>query len=638
MKMPDPLEKTIHFIRDKFWLYPDTYFFGEQSYIKRIFRMYNELRPISHYILFSIFLLFVMLYLASNITLLIRADNNTLIEGILVGIDEAGNMNSIQKVNPLIVTNIQIEKDLSELIYESLVTVDIDGKVNYKLAETIAVNEAGDNYRVKLREDIYWHDGEKFTTKDVKTTFEALERLDNNFATRTIYSNIANKKIRFIPIEGDDYRFEFQLDGAVPNFYELISFKILPAKYIADMNQYNALSSDYYINKNPIGTGMYKLNNAGSDFVLLSRFDDYYEKDKIPKIENIKLKFYLDEESLLHALTSGQVHSVAGFSSNTLKRIKSIQNLNAYYTGPIYTQYYGLYFNLSENGPPIFKNIDIRRAISSAINRDYIINILEGEAIEAEGPISKSSFAFTPTIDTKECKMMQESQLCQTNASDFRCKCITRYRYNPNLTNKLLDDAGWILDTKDLFRKKDGKVLEFLILSLDNVDRNKIVDSISSDLREVGIKANIIRKPYLELVNDYILPRHYEALLFAMTTFIDPDRYEFFHSSQITYPGLNIGAYKSEEETVKIDENKQVIKVPEVDYRLEKGRRILDEKARIEEYYEFQRIIGNEVPVVFLYHPILNYVVNQRVKGINLSNTNNLEGRFNGISDWYIKL
>lgn len=613
--MYNPFEKIIYVLRDFFWNYPDKIFFTKQSLTWSFFTFYLRLRPFSHVIFSTVVLILVALLLSRDITSIVSADTNTLIEGVLVGVDENGNKNTIQKVNPLVLTNIQIEKDLNELIYEPLVEVDQNNQVNNILAETIAANERGDNFRFKLREDVYWHDGSQFTARDVQATFELLERLDSDSSTKTIFSTVANKRIKYIPIEGDNFRFEFQLEGVIPNFYELISFKIMPAKYIEQLNSRNIFSVEEFINSNPIGTGKFKLKGATEDEISLRSNLEYYQKNRIPQIDTLIFRFFVEEGSLIKALKNGQIHSVAGLSSNSLSEIKPERNIRIHKTDVIYNQYYALYFNLSENGSANLKDLNMRKAISSSINRKYIIDVLEDEAEEAFGPIAKNSFAFSD---------------------------VKRYGYNEEETIRILNESGWILNEGNEYRTKDGNTLEFNMLAIDNVDRNKVSDSIAQDLKKVGIKLNVERKSNRELINEHILNRNFELLLYSMTTFVDPDRFELFHSSQITHPGLNLSSYTSAEKTIEVvtnDEGKNETQtVPEVDSRLEKARGILDEKVRKGHYDEFQRIIAEEIPVVFLYHPKLNYSANKRVRGVDLTQAKSLEERFDNIDNWYIQL
>lgn len=615
MNIIRPLEQILYFIRDGLWNYPDTIFFGRNSFIKQSYKIYLSLRPISHVILALFILIFPTSAIAASTKTFVRNDRDTLIEGVLVGIKENGELNSIQKVNPLVVSNIQIEKDLNNLIYESLVEVDVFNQHQNILVESIATNDRGDNYRIKLKENVFWHDStnentHKLTTADVQATFDMLEQLDNNPSTRSIYTKIANKRIKFLPV--DEYRFEFQLEGAIPNFYELISFKILPAKYLQEVNLNNILTNEPFINRSPIGTGPFKLRSADKETISLVRNDDYHEEEKVSRIKNIRFRFFSDEDSLVDALKGGQIHSAAGLSTDGLVKLNNIKTINSYKTDKIYTQYYALYFNLAEQGPLIFKDRKMRQAISSAINRREVIDSIEGEGGESFGPIGQNSFAF---VD------------------------ISRFNFNKEISNKLLEELGWKRLPNEEYRIKDGKILEFSMSALDNIDRNKVSKTIAADLKDVGIKLNLDIKSNSDLINQNVLPRSFDTLLFSVNTFIDPDRFEFFHSSATTHPGLNIASYISEEKTVRVnDETKSAERAPEVDVKLERGRSFIDEAKRKEEYASFQNIIANEVPMVFLYHPILNYNVNLRVKGVDIKNANTLEERFKDIYKWEISL
>jgi len=63
---------------------------------------------------------------------------------------------------------------------------------------------------------------------------------------------------------------------------------------------------------------------------------------------------------------------------------------------------------------------------------------------------------------------------------------------------------------------------------------------------------------------------------------------------------------------------------------------LMDRSKRKEQYIEFQQILAEEKPVVFLYHPIYFYCVNQRVKNIDFKGLVNLEDRFDNVLAWKI--
>ena len=73
-------------------------------------------------------------------------------------------------INPIMNEHCEIK----HLLFDSLVKLDKDGKAVPSLAESWTYDEATMTYTFKLRSDVKWHDGEKFTAQDVKFTIAAI--------------------------------------------------------------------------------------------------------------------------------------------------------------------------------------------------------------------------------------------------------------------------------------------------------------------------------------------------------------------------------------------------------------------------------------------------------------------------------
>ena len=110
-------------------------------------------------------------------------------------------------------------------------------------------------------------------------------------------------------------------------------------------------------------------------------------------------------------------------------------------------------------------------------------------------------------------------------------------------------------------------------------------------------------------------------MLFGEILGVDPDPYAFWHSSQIDENGLNLANFKNSE----------------ADNLLEKARKEAEESKRAEYYSKFQDILIKEIPSIFLYNPKYNYVVSNKIKGIDLIRIVTPTDRLNGIASWYIK-
>lgn len=157
-------------------------------------------------------------------------------------------------MNPLLSNNRNVQ-EISRLLYEPLLALD----QNYKLQPALATewSKTGDTmYVLKLRENVKWQDGSKFTANDVQFTIDRLKD------TPSIYSyNV----IHVVGVEViDDYTIKINLDAKVPFFEYNLIFPIL------NRNSYeNQDFATTEINKAPLATGMYKIDtNEGNTITL----------------------------------------------------------------------------------------------------------------------------------------------------------------------------------------------------------------------------------------------------------------------------------------------------------------------------------------------------------------------------------
>jgi peptide/nickel transport system substrate-binding protein len=597
-------------IRNWFWHYPEYLFFGKTSLFGRIRALYYNGVPLTSGLLISIIIGLIFVGVINGSRIILTLNETVLIEGVVVGTDESTHLlNQLNRISPLTSDSnkSRLEKDLIELIYDSLITVDQRGDPKPILADFLEV-EKGRKYQFKLKDNIFWHDGKPITADDVVATFELLKILETDAKTSTLYSKAAvQMDIRKL---SDVKSFEFVAKGnnIIPGFFEAISFKILPAHLLNDITIDNINLPDPYINRNPVGSGMYKFLNMAEDHIELTRNDSYYGNK--PTIDKIKFKFFPNERSAINAIKTGQIHTLVGTMSDINEEFASYKNLAIAKSNVEYNQYWAIYFNLSDSANIALKEIKVRQALTYAIDKQKIVSEdLQGYGEVADGPISKISFAYSPQYI---------------------------HAFNIDTAKKLLDEAGWVLPGDGEYRMKNGIKLSFNLVLIDSQEKSKIAQSIVEDLKKVGIEVLLTNQSPSE-IKGTVISRTFDAIIYGTQTFIDPDRYELFHSSQIIDPGLNISSWSSAETKGKIVDGKKT-QVPESDDVLEVARRIVDETERKKLYKDFQRIVANEVPLIYLYHPVEAYVYNKRLTNITLKNLNSIKQRFINVDEWRLEL
>ncbi|PIT89493.1 MAG: hypothetical protein COU27_00035, partial [Candidatus Levybacteria bacterium CG10_big_fil_rev_8_21_14_0_10_36_7] len=169
--------------------------------------------------------------------------------------------------------------------------------------------------------------------------------------------------------------------------------------------------------------------------------------------------------------------------------------------------------------------------------------------------------------------------------------------------------------------KNDDKIFEVSITTIDLPENIKAAELIKDSWEKVGVKVDIISLPDSRIIREVIRPRKYEVLLFGVIVGADPDPYPFWHSSQIQDPGLNLSNFANRR----------------ADSLLEEARITSDSEKKSVLYKDFQEIIAEEIPAIFLYNPTYTYISHKKIIGIDIERVILPSHRFNNIEEWYVK-
>jgi peptide/nickel transport system substrate-binding protein len=225
---------------------------------------------------------------------------------------------------------------------------------------------------------------------------------------------------------------------------------------------------------------------------------------------------------------------------------------------------------------PLFTDRRVRQAITSAINKDEIVQgVLLGMGQVAHGPYKPGTWA------------------CNPHLKDFN--------YDPDRARKLLAEVGWREKNSDGILVKNGKPFQFTILTNQGNDqRLKTAVIIQHRLKAIGIDVRIRVIEWASFLTQFIDKGNFEAVMLGWTISPDPDLFDIWHSSKTGPKELNFIGYKN----------------PEVDRLLEEGRSTFDLGKRRRSYFRLQEILAEDQPYTFLYVPDALPVVSARFRGI----------------------
>jgi len=498
-------------------------------------------------------------------------------------------------INPVLTSSNDIDTDLSRLIFSGLMRTDATGALVPDLAASYEMSADGKTYTFRLRDGVVWHDGADLTSADVAATI--------NYIKDPAWQSPYYAQFKNVMTEApDDRTVVFRLDAPFAPFLSMLTIGILPEHLWQEVQPVNAARAD--LNIKPVGTGPYKFKSLVKDkkgavrSYALAVNDRFYGAK--PHLATLTFRFNPDLGSALDMLLKKKADGISFVPPEARAEVDKSRSLRIYSLK--LPQYTAIFFNQNKN--QLLKSKAVRQALAMAIDRNDILRQAVPAGAPVSGPILTGFVGFFPEVK--------------------------KYEHDLAAAADLLEKDGWKLDT-DGVRKKDlpdetGKstVKTELRLTLTTVDAKENIDVaqiIRQEWQSIGVKAELETVPASRLQKEKIRPREYEALLYGEIIGPDPDPYPFWHSSQNASPGLNLAVFSNRR----------------ADELLEKARLTNNKDERAGYYREFQSILAEELPAIFLYSPTYTYAVSREIKGITATTVYVPADRFSAIADWYIK-
>jgi len=461
---------------------------------------------------------------------------------------------SPNRVNPLLATD-SASGEISGWIFNGLVKFNKNAKIVGDLAKEWSF-EDNKTLIFNLREDVKWHDGAKFSAKDVLFTYNLL----NSKKITTPYSSDFKevKKVTLI----DDYTIKIEYKKPYFKALSIWMMGILPEHLWK--NEKNPMQSK--LNKFAIGTGPYKMTKAFevNKKIELIANNEYYEGK--PKIDKQIYNYVGDEATEFLMLKSKQL-DIGGLTPLQVSRQigKNFKNnFNIYERASNGYTYLG--FNLRK-AP--FNNKKIREAIALAINKQELIDLL----FFSHGKPCYGPFMPGTSVYPKDLKPL---------------------KYNPKKAKEILKELGY---TKD-------NPLTFTITTNSNNDiRVKTVEIIQQQLLKVGVKVKIRVMEWQAFLNTVVFPHKFDVVVLGWSLGLLPDAYSIWHSDSDKKGGFNFVGYHNKEVDKLIDKAKSQVNPSEFSVT----------------YQKIFKLIANDHPYVFLYIPNSIAAVSKKVKGVEPS-------------------
>jgi len=487
-------------------------------------------------------------------------------------------------VNPVLALS-QTDRDIAQLIFSGLLTQDPSGTYKNDLASEYSVNEDATIHTLTLGANNTFHDGTPVTIDDVLFTYQLIK---DPLIKSPLFPRLNNVEISL----ENSSTIVFTLAEGNNEFQQNLTVGIL------SKDQWNGISKEEFPfaekNISPIGTGPYSINSTVRDkqqrisSYVLSAFRTEQSQ---PYIDTVELKFYENQQLGLQAFEAGLVDNFANISAQELLVLDHTLDQKNIKTSPL-PRVFSLFMNQDSN--PIFKDIEVRSFVQSAIqSNDIIEQVFFSRANKADGPIpvgnSNYNTSETATLSLEQAK-------------------------------KELEEKSWVLGD-DGFYSKASTTLSFTLHVPDVSELVKSASVIKQQLQAAGAQVEIIPVDENNIVDATVRRREFETLLYGQIISTPEQLYAFWHSSGVLDPGVNIAGYKNKT----------------VDAILERIINPSNAGKNEQDYSNLQKEIREDVPVVFLFSPQFIYATDKSIKNNSLDFLEFATDRFRYIESWYIE-
>lgn len=536
------------------------------TFKKKVSALYKSLSPEKVLLLYC----FSALSILSFFTAAIIFNNRFLVSVPTYGgtLNE-GVIGTPRFINPVLASSEQ-DKDLTLLVFAGLTKKDAEGHLVLDMAENINESEDALRYTVTLKEDALFHDGKHVTADDIIYTIGLIQNPLIKSPHRVEWEGVTLEK-------NSDTQVTFILKKPFPLFMETLTIGILPKHVWKNLNEDQVSLSDFNIHA--IGSGPYAIKDivteSGIPTVFTLKAHKHYTLGR-PYVGTITIYTYQNEKYLLKAFADGDITRLHGV---TPEKVQMLSLATSSVTTSLLPRTFAIFFNPNKLSPLADKNV--RAALQMAIDKQKIVE----QVLFNYGKVINNPYPFDTETENSE--------------------------YNPEKAKEIL------LKSKAL--KNASSTFTITLATANTDEMRKVAEMIKADWEKVGVTATIGIYDVSDLNQNVIKDRDFQALLFGAITDSPSDLYAFWHSSQRTYPGLNISNYVSK----NLDENLEIL------------RSSLDEDERKEAYEEVRKEFIDEIPGIFLYAPKLIYITKDKITSPLPLYSDDNSSRFLLLENWY---
>ncbi|MFM9105477.1 MAG: ABC transporter substrate-binding protein [Chloroflexota bacterium] len=500
------------------------------------------------------------------------------------GVIIAGSTDEPASLNPFNV-GWAVEFDVLGAIYEGLLGYDAQQTLRPILASSYSISPDGLSYTFTLQQGVTFHNGDPFTARDVIETWQAFVTPPTGGPDYPGWGMVKEM------IDGGD-TLTMTLKEVFAPFLSIVGPTwIMPASaFAAGLEAFLGPPGE-----DPVGTGPMKFTETvPGQRITLDRYDAYWGAPA--QIDRLIFQIVPDDNTLLNLMQTGDIDLVGGGNTVPATLVDQAAGIN----GITVLQHRTMnWMHIDLKQYDFLRMTRVRQALDFATpTQDIVDKLLKGRAERAVADQAPVSWAWDGSIQPRS--------------------------YDPAEAKRLLAEAGLTPGPSGILQGKipttdpqvgDGPVKPFaieLVHQAEESEHRKVCQVVADSWRALGIDVEVTAQPG-DIMFDaagFQFTRKMTGGFYEWGNRNDPANRLYWHSDHIPTspdgPGTNVPAYFH-----------RYSFQDEIDRLTDAGEREPDQQERTAIYSEIQRLLHEEVPVIFLYWPFWFPAVRDTIGGFH---------------------
>jgi peptide/nickel transport system substrate-binding protein len=445
-------------------------------------------------------------------------------------------------------------------VIEPLLRFDAKGEVIPNLAESWDQPDEL-TYVYTLRQGVKFHDGTEMTAEDAAFSLNRI--LDPKLAAPLAFftGNVKSAKAT------GTHELTVKLSKADP------IFRYAGAILVGGVASKKAIQADGKKAGTPkagmIGTGPFKFVSweRGQELVI-ERFDDYWNKERLPKVKTVRVKILADESTMISSLQTGEIDGTFGLSGKGVKAVQRAKDVQVVEAPSYFIHFLGL-----NNQRKPWDDPRVRQAVSMAIDKQGALqSVWAGYGQISKSPVTQVNWGYE-----------QDTMKAAYDA-------LPGYERDIAAAKKLIQEAG-----------AEGASAEILVATGWQEQLGLATQAAG---KEIGLDFTLKKMP---------LPSLYAAILNDKEK--DYDAFIVDWGADVPDGGATLRNFHSENKVT----NESAYVNPEVDKLIDQADAATDLAERAKLLVQVQDIVVTDQSWIVYYSPSVLMPINKRLGGFELS-------------------